>query len=485
MATERILNVDDYAVKRYAKSRVLRQAGYVVSEAETGADALRLIAEEPPDLVLLDVKLPDISGFEVCRRIKSDPSTSAVLVLHTSATYQTGPDRVAGLDGGADAYLVEPTEPEELLAQVRALLRARDAERALAQSTAEWEATLDAIGEGIALLENDGRIVRANRAFAALAGRAGGPLTGLPAAEVVPGLTDFKPPGPVVREHGGRWLEATVTRVPAVSRQRSVLILRDVTERRRLEDERAEELAGARMARSAAEAENRAKDEFLAVASHELRNPLTSIMGWLAVIQDVRADTAARERAIRAIDRSARAQARLVNDLLDFSRITTGRLEIVAMPLDLGALVREVADTARAAAEAAGVALAVRLDADEAPVRGDADRLRQILWNLIANAIKFTPRGGRVDVTVAQRGERLRLVVADTGQGIDTEFLPHVFEAFRQADMGTTTRRDGGVGLGLTIVQRLVELHGGEVTVASEGPGRGAQFTVILPRAAA
>lgn len=242
----------------------------------------------------------------------------------------------------------------------------------------------------------------------------------------------------------------------------------------------AEEIAET-LLRSEAELQqaNRAKDEFLATLSHELRTPMTAILGWSKLLADS-LDAEARALAVDAIQKSARVQAQLIDDLLDVSRITAGKMRIDPRPLELGPIIRAAVDAVTPAADAKGVKLTVNIPGQPVLVSGDANRLQQVIWNLVANAVKFTPREGRVDVALAQKGSDASISVADTGQGIDPLFLPHVFERFRQAD-SSTTRAHTGLGLGLAIVRYLAELHGGSVTAFSEGEGKGARFEVRLP----
>jgi len=247
----------------------------------------------------------------------------------------------------------------------------------------------------------------------------------------------------------------------------------DITERKRAEDERERLLSEAQEA-------NRLKDEFLATLSHELRTPLTSILGWSRLLQMSSFDAEARARALGTIERNAQAQTQLIDDLLDTSRIITGKLRLDVRAVDLTSVVAAAAENARPAADAKDIRLQTLLDTDAGPVSGDPDRLQQVVWNLLSNAIKFTPKGGRVQVRLERVDSHVEITVADTGRGIAPEFLPHVFDRFRQADQ-TTTRRHGGLGLGLAIVRQLVELHGGSVHVESEGEGRGTSFTVSLP----
>jgi signal transduction histidine kinase len=235
--------------------------------------------------------------------------------------------------------------------------------------------------------------------------------------------------------------------------------------------------------RSEAELASRAKDEFLATVSHELRTPLNAIVSWVHLLRARSPDPATLERALATIDRNISGQVQIIDDILDVSRIIRGSLALALQPVDLSVLASEAIESLRPAAAAKGLALETRLGAGGASastVLGDPDRLRQVIWNLLSNAVKFTPRGGRVEISLEEGEGEVCIVVADTGPGIPPEFLPHVFERFRQAD-GSTTRVHGGLGLGLAIVRHLVELHGGTVTAESPGKGQGSRFTVLLP----
>ncbi|HXJ80721.1 MAG TPA: ATP-binding protein [Candidatus Methylomirabilis sp.] len=256
-------------------------------------------------------------------------------------------------------------------------------------------------------------------------------------------------------------------------------IARDVTERRHI----ARLLAREQEARREAESLSRTKDQLLATVSHELRTPLNSIFGWARILQGAVTDDGLRMRAINAIVRSASAQARLVEDLLDLARITTGRMRLDFEAMDLNAVTEAALAAVRPAADAKGVALVTALDRSLGTIRGAPDRMQQVVWNLVLNAVKFTPRGGHVEVSVRPAGPMVEVVVRDTGEGIAPELLPHVFEPFRQAD-SSSTRAHGGLGLGLALVRQLVDLHGGQVRAESVGKGQGSTFTVELPRAA-
>ena len=256
-------------------------------------------------------------------------------------------------------------------------------------------------------------------------------------------------------------------------------VARDVSERRRLDEYRDVLLKHEHEARTAAEALIRAKDQFLATISHELRTPLNAIFGWARLLEKPELDERSRKRAITAIVSGATAQARLVEDLLDLSRVVTGRLRLDVESISLREVVEAALDTVRPAASAKQIELLATLD-EVSLMQGARDRLQQVVWNLVANAVKFTPRGGRIDVELRRVGDYAELIVRDNGEGISPKLLPHVFQEFWQED-SSITRAHQGMGLGLTLVKHLVELHGGCVRAESSGKGHGATFTVTLP----
>ncbi|WP_437878984.1 hybrid sensor histidine kinase/response regulator [Sorangium sp. So ce513] len=259
-------------------------------------------------------------------------------------------------------------------------------------------------------------------------------------------------------------------------------ITEDVTAERLAEEERQKLLESERAARDEAERVSRVKDDFVATLSHELRSPINAILGWARILRSRADDPQALARGLEVIERNARLQSDMVSELLDMSRIVSGKLRLDVLPLDLPSVVQSAIESIKLAAEAKGIEVASRLDAEAAALRGDPARIHQVVWNLLSNAVKFTPSGGRIDVALRRVGAFAEVTVTDTGAGIAPQFLPHLFERFRQAD-ASSTRQYGGLGIGLSIVKHLVELHGGTVEVASAGEGKGAAFTVRLPLA--
>ena len=260
----------------------------------------------------------------------------------------------------------------------------------------------------------------------------------------------------------------------------AVLVFRDISERKRMESERELLLATAQAAQKEAEQANRLKDEFLATASHELRTPLTAVVGWSRMLRTGKLDAENSARALEAIERNATLQTKLIDDLLDVSRIITGKLILDRRAIEMAHVISDAVNTVRPAADAKHITIDTSFDAQAGPVLGDANRLQQVVWNLLSNAVKFTPKNGGIEVSLQPVDSQIELCVRDSGEGISNEFLPYVFERFRQGD-GKTTRMHSGLGLGLAIVRQLVELHGGTVKAHSDGPGLGATFTVQLP----
>jgi PAS domain S-box-containing protein len=616
-----ILHIDDNETNRYVVARVLRNVGFAVIEATTGEAGLQAITHGKPDLVILDIQLPDMSGFEVCHQIKSNPETATLPVLHLSAHFVESRDKAQGLDRGADAYLAQPVEPIELIATVNALLRIRRAEESALARAREWQTTFDSISDGVGLLDREGKFLRCNKAMTELLNKPLSEIVGSRHQDLlhialgynvspflrvqetrhreslvihVRGQWFSITVDPVIDEYGafigavyilsdktarrqaeialrsseerfrlllenvkdyaiffldsqGRitgWslgaehilgyeeseilgqptsciftiedlqrgadkqeLEKAVTEGRAEDERWHIRkdgsrfwasgfvtplfdeagqlrgfckILRDFTERKRVEDERSQLFEREQEARNAAEVANRMKDEFLATLSHELRSPLNAMLGWIRLLNTRKFDATTTARAMETIERSARSQAQLVEDLLDVSRIIQGKLRLNVCPIEMISVIEAALETVRPAADAKEIQLHSLLDPTAGCVMGDFDRLQQVIWNLLSNAIKFTPKGGCVQVQLERVNSHIEIIVTDTGRGINPEFIPYVFDRFRQAD-SSTTRIFSGLGLGLAIVRHLVELHGGTVHVYSQGEGQGATFTVALP----
>ena len=259
-----------------------------------------------------------------------------------------------------------------------------------------------------------------------------------------------------------------------------VKVVHDATEKKLADEQLEETLARERDTRTEAESANRSKDEFIALVSHELRSPLNAILGWTIALRKTRRDEQLYDRGLEVIERSARLQSQLIEDLMDTARAISGKLRLEVRPMNVGEAIEKAEEVVRPAAEAKGISLDIRLDRNAGQITGDPDRLQQVVWNLLSNAVKFTNEGGRVEVRSERIDPYVHITVSDTGQGIKPEFLPHVFDRYWQADV-FGGRRAGGLGLGLTLVRQLVEMHGGSVAAESEGEGKGATFTIKLP----
>ena len=490
-----ILVVDDNPPLRYALCRTLRQHGFGVVEAATGEEALRLGISEQPDLVLLDVNLPDVHGFDVTRRLRLDERTRTIPILQISASFVQMEHRMQGLAAGADAYLVEPVEPGELVANIRALLRMRDAEIGLERTTAMLAAVVEASPLPIVVFDRDG-VIRtwtpaAERLFGYTAnemvGRTGD-LGGSPflgEESVLARLNRGEPVNGLEQRHQRKDGTALDVSVFAASLDGSstpgfVAILEDISGRKRFERERAELLTRERDARREAEAANRLKDEFLATLSHELRTPLNAIMGWASMLRQDALDDDGRLRALEIIERNAKSQQQLINDILDVSKIIRGALRLDMQSINVIESLRAALESVTPTAHAKRQELTAALPEDPVFVAGDRERLQQVFWNLLTNALKYTPQNGKIDVILSTNDGDVDVTIRDNGVGIAPDVLPYVFERFRQGE-GGTTREFGGLGLGLAIVRHLTEMHGGSVHAFSRGTGHGATFTVTLP----
>ena len=489
----RVLVVDDNPATRYSTGRVLRAANFEVAEAATGNEALAR-ARQTPDLVILDVNLPDIDGFEVCRRLRALPDIARTPVIHLSATFVKDDDKVHGLQAGADGYLTHPVEPPVLIATVNAFLRARQAEEAMRASEARFKAVFDNAVNGIALLTDGLIYLEANPAMAATLGLERSEILGKHVSAFLPSGSEevllevdsslrssgvWRGTFPVLHADGRsvelEW-SVSIHSEPATR----LAVTTDISERRAIEAERERLLASERLARAEAERANRLKDDFLAAISHELRTPLNAILGW-AHVMELQNPPAAMTPGLEAINRNVRVLAQMIADLLDVSRITTGKLRLELQSFDPRAALDALIGGLAPAAAAKSIEVTSRVDPNAWQLVWDLSRFQQVVSNLLDNAIKFSSPNGRIHIAITANDRAMTLSISDEGRGIAPEFLPHVFDRFRQEDAGTT-RRYGGLGLGLAIVKQLVEAHSGSISVYSAGEGAGATFTVHMPR---
>ena len=488
-----VLVVDDNPATRYSTARVIRAAGFRTQEACSGAEALALSAQGVSGVVL-DVHLPDIDGFEVCRQIRARPATEMLPVVHLSAAYIRDEDRVTGLNAGADGYLVHPVEPAVLVATLQALIRARTAEDELRRSEQRFRAIYDHAQSGIALVDAEGRFTDVNPALSRLLGRPASELQGQPISDFAPAEWQAFVREQVARSAsdgapwrgefpllaaGGRRLQLEWSVSPHVEPGVRIAIASDVSERHELEERRRELLEREQAARAMAERHSRTKDDFIAVLSHELRTPLNAIVGWVHILKR-RGATPEAAKGLDAIERNVKTQARIISDILDVSRINSGKLRLEREWTDAAELIDSSLESLGGSLQEKRIQVASEVADADAPAWIDPARFQQIFWNLMTNAIKFSPPGGRIDVTLRRRDDRLVLAVQDYGQGIPVDFLPHLFDRFTQSD-APGNRRHGGLGLGLSIVKHLVDLHGGSVAAQSAGPGLGATLRVDLP----
>jgi PAS domain S-box-containing protein len=489
-----LLVVDDNHASRYATSRVLRFEGFTVLEAASGQEALTL-AQQGPDLIVLDVNLPDIDGFEVCRRLRARPDTARTPVIHLSATFTGAADQVRGFEGGADGYITHPVEPPVLIATVNAFLRTRRAEEALRASETKFKAVFEQALDGIVLFDDRMHVLDANPAACRSFDHDCELMVGRPLTDFVP-VASIRTLVEMDRELAltGAWrgvfaimrrdgrlvpLEWSVS-VHSAPNTRLALCT-DITERTAIEAHRERLLGSEQAARADAERASRLKDDFLAALSHELRTPLNAIVGWAELLKRrIDKNDPEQTRGVEAIARNARVQTQLIADLLDISRITSGKLSLDVRWFDPRETIEASVTALAGSARTQDVTIETAIESI-GEIRWDQARFQQVIWNLLDNAVKFSRRGGVVTIRLAGVPDGVELSVRDEGRGISSEFLPHIFERFRQEDAGTT-RWYGGLGLGLSIVKELVEAHGSLVAATSDGPDRGATFAVRIPR---
>ncbi len=492
-AAHTILVVDDNPATRYSTARVIRAAGFQTAEAGTGGEALAL-ARGAVSAVVLDVHLPDIDGFEVCRQLRQQSATTTLPVVHLSAEFVQNEDKVTGLEAGADSYLVRPVEPAILIATLQALIRARLAEERLRTSEARFRTIYDQAPTGIALVDDAGRFVDVNPAMIAMLGRERVALIGQPISAFSPrewtGFVDdgtvrtaatpttWKGEFPLLKGDGSTVrLEWTMS--APIEPGLRVGIALDVSEQFELEHRRQEVLEREQAARVAAERQSRTKDDFVAVLSHELRNPLNAIAGWVHLLTSGERTPQQLEKGLAAIDRGVKSQARLISDILDVSRIGSGKLRLHREWVLPAALVLDSIEALAEPARGKGLEIVLQTGAADLPAWLDATRFQQIVWNLLSNAIKFSGRDTRIIVALQRDGRHLHLSVQDFGRGIRPDFLPYLFERFTQSE-SPDSRVHGGLGLGLSIAKNLAELHDGSISAHSAGEGQGTTMRVVL-----
>jgi PAS domain S-box-containing protein len=493
-----ILLVDDNPSNLLALEALLEPLGQDLVRATCGREALDHIAQREFAVVLMDVRLPGLDGFQIVARIREqEPEQRTPIIFITADATEETHARVAYSQGAVD-FLVKPINPGALVSKVavfvdlylrgeriraqEAALRRAEREALERKSESRLETIIDLMPLCVVALHADGTPYYWNRAWR--------DYTGI-------GLDDASLETLLDAVHPDDRLGARETLRRALETGRAVEIecrLRDGRVgsyhwhvARALPDVNADgnvvgwiatatDVERQKQAEREAKQANRMKDEFLAVVSHDLRTPLTSILGWAGMLSSGTAEPPKLRRGLETIQRNARVQARLIDDILDFARIISGKLSIERRAVDIRTVVQTALEVVHPAAEAKGV----RVEAVLQPVpitSGDPDRLQQVIGNLVTNAIKFTPAGGRIEVSVRSAGDGIDIQVRDTGRGIDAEFLPHVFDRFRQGNATT----GGGLGLGLAIVRHIVQLHQGTVTAESEGVGHGSTFVVRLP----
>jgi PAS domain S-box-containing protein len=475
------------SVDRRLVAGFLEQSGHTICAATPDDDCLEKM--EAASLVITDEAAARALGKRLIGlRRRSGAAYLPLLVLLPQSA-----DSAAWLRAGFDDVLRFPITRAEMAARVTVFLRLRD------HSAEHYRDLFENALIGIYRTTPEGRILMANPALVRMLGYPS--FEELARQNLEEGVivskqsrSGFKQrvesEGQVVGAESS-WARQDGSALFVRETARAILdesgkalfyegTVEDITERKRAEQERDELLSRERAARAEAETANRAKDEFLATVSHELRTPLNSMLGWARMLRGAQLDEPTFKRGLETIERNARSQAQIIEDILDVSRIVTGKLKLEVRPVELEPIIQAAMDASRPAAEAKGIQIRARFDTEAGPVLGDPIRLQQVLWNLISNAVKFTPKGGRVDIWLARADSYAQIGVADTGRGINRDFLPYVFDRFRQAD-SSSTRQYGGLGLGLAIARHLVEMHGGTIQVESPGDGQGATFTVEIP----
>ncbi len=468
-----VLILSDSSATTQAIATTLTQGSLTINwqQAATKEEYANCLASQF-DLILYDAQLTHLNLKEAIELLFANNLTIPLVVVNGAGSI---PQAIAAIKTGASDY-IPARELERLPTAITLALTESNPCSHLAQCTAQTEQQLQQLitdnADGIIVVNERGRVEFINPAALELFGKSAAELIGEPLGfPVVNG--DYLEVDIPQNSEQTLIAQMRVSQIRWQGQNAYIVSLRDITQIKQAEVERAKLL-------EEAQAANRAKDQFLAILSHELRTPLNPIVGWSQLLQTGNLSEAQIKKGTDIIQRNAMLQSQLIEDILDISRIIRGKIELQATPVKLSTIINHALDTVKLAAQAKSIEINTYLDNNADLVRGDSTRLQQVIWNLLTNAIKFTPNGGKVSICLTAKNDRVQVQVKDTGKGIEPKFLPYVFDYFRQAE-NAKTRTKGGLGLGLAIVRHLVELHGGTISVDSPGVGHGATFTVALP----
>ncbi|MEG4984315.1 response regulator [Microcoleus sp. BR0-C5] len=507
-----VLLVDDRPENLVALEAILNSPSYHLVQANSGAEALRCLLNEDFAVILLDVQMPGMDGFETATLIRSRDRSRSTPIIFITAFSSNDTHVFKGYSLGAVDYLFKPLEPEILTSKVGVFVELFQKTVEVKQQATQLAAVNSELSKseerfrtlcacsplGIYLADVEGRCTYINPRCQAICGLTlEESLAEIWQREVHPEdrervVADWLAWIKEGNEYSNEFRLAGSETVRWINVQSSPMFsdlgklighvgtVRDVTDRKQAEEERSR-LIREQVARQEAERANQMKDEFLAILSHELRTPLNAILGWSRLLRTKTFDQDTIEKALETIERNAKSQAQLIEDILDVSRILRGKLNLNKHPIRLESAIKLAIDSLQPLTEEKSIVIELTCSPNVGEVIGDPDRLQQIVWNLLSNAIKFSPQEGKVHVRLESVGDEAQIEIIDSGIGIAPDFLPYVFDRFRQAD-SSTTRSYGGLGLGLAIVRHLVEQHGGKV-YAENNPGEGAKFTVALPLA--
>jgi PAS domain S-box-containing protein len=507
-----VLLVDDRPENLLALEAILNSPSYNLVQANSGTEALRCLLNQDFAVILLDVQMPGMDGFETATLIRSRDRSRSTPIIFITAFSSNDTHVFKGYSLGAVDYLFKPVKPEILTSKVQVFVELFQKTVEVKQQATQLAAVNSELSKseerfrtlcacsplGIYVADVEGRCTYINPRCQAICGLTlEESLAEVWQREVHPEdrdrvVADWLAWIKESQEYSNEFRLAGSETVRWIHVQSSPMFsdlgklighvgtVRDITDRKQAEEERGR-LIREQVARQEAERANQMKDEFLAILSHELRTPLNAILGWSRLLRVKKFDEETIDKALETIERNAKSQAQLIEDILDVSRILRGKLNLNKHPIRLESVIELAIDSLQPLAEEKSIVLELTSSPNVGEVIGDFDRLQQIVWNLLSNAIKFTQEEGKVEVRLESVGDEAQIQIIDNGIGIEPDFLPYVFDRFRQAD-SSTTRSYGGLGLGLAIVRHLVEQHGGKVD-AENNPGEGAKFTVALPLA--